>query len=125
MLYSSNTGDNEFIVTLYEKCNNIINPFFTWELTHIDTNTKYYVYMNDNSVTPYYYNSFTFSTNNNYKIGQYTYRVYEMATASNLNIGAAIGLVENGILTITGTFSEAPIISFTQSQNDIIKEFRN
>lgn len=124
MLYINNLGDNQLIVTLYEKCSNVTDPYFTWEIEHCDSKTKYQLFMSDNSSSPYYYNSFTFSNSGTYKNGQYTYKVYEMATASNLDISQAIGLVENGILEISGTYS-LNIKSFTQSNYRVVKSFQN
>ena len=124
MLYASYIGDNPLIVMLYGKCSNITNPYFTWELIHQDTNTRYYINMNDNSVAPTYYNSFTFSTNNNYKIGQYVFNVYEGNTSSVFDVTNA-NLVKSGILNITGTFSTFNVVSFTQSESLTIAEFQN
>jgi len=124
MLYASYTGDNELVVMLYGKCSNITNPYFTWELINQDTNQKYYLNMNDHSPAPYYYNAFTFSTNSSYRVGQYVFNIYEGNTSSVFDVTNA-NLVKNGILNITGTYSTSNVKSFTQSNSNVIKAFKN
>lgn len=113
MLYVSYTQSTSVCVTLYEKCSNVTNPYFTWVLTDKDRNDKYYLYMDDNSNSPFYYNTFTFS--GGLTASQYKYEVYEMASANDLDINNAIRLVENGLLNVIGTYSV--IQSYTESNN--------
>lgn len=131
MLYLSWTGSTAVTVTLYEKCQNQINPYFTWRFIDKDSNDKYVFTADDFSYAPYYWNSFTISIATpsaatagviNIPAGQYKYEVYEMATQYDLNIDNAIGLVENGLVTINATYSE--IQSYTASSS-ITNVYRN
>ena len=106
------TGDNTVVVTLYEKSQNLFNPQYTWQIVNKTTKDTTYFYAVDNSVAPYYWNSFTISVASqsgltagiiNNPAGEYEYTVYEMPDAYNLNIASASGIVEVGILKIAGT----------------------
>lgn len=124
MIYLNQTNNNEVIVTLYEGCTNIVNPYFTFELT--DTNTKDVIVFTaeDHSNDTWYYNAFTVSvvaisgTTSPYGLtsgviyanqGTYNYKVYEMATPYDLNTQNAIGVAEVGTLIINGTYSQYAI----------------
>lgn len=124
MIYLSYTGSSVATVTLYEKCQNQINPYFTWKFIDKDSNDEYIFTADDFSTAPYYWNSFTISiatpsapTAGVIYItgGQYKYEVYEMANQYDLNLSNAIGLVENGLVTINITYSE--IQSYTASSS--------
>ena len=121
MIYLNQINNNELIVTLYECCTNVVNPYFTFELT--DTNTKDIILFtaDDHSNNAWYYNSFTVSVQNisgtatPYGLtsgviyanqGTYNYKVYEMANAYDLNTENAIGVAEVGTLIINGTYSQ-------------------
>lgn len=123
MLYIDYGVTSSVTVTLYEKCQNITNPFFTWVVDGGDNRERYIFTADDYSSVPWYYNQFTFS----YALlpapaGQYVYTVYEMATAS-LNIDEAIREVETGILNIVGTSSAT--VAFTQSNTNTVVVFKN
>lgn len=120
MLYLNSNTASVVTTTLYENCSNVINPFFTWKLTNQESKQNFLFYADTFSDVPYYYNQFTISvvnipTNQNAtgsttgiiyaNRGVYNYEVYEMATASDLNLSNAIGLVEWGLLTINATSS--------------------
>lgn len=119
MLYLNSNTASVVTTTLYEKCKNIINPYFTWKLTNLESNQSLIVYADTFSDVQYYYNQFTFSVvnipSNQYATGSnngiiyanegvYKYEVFEMATAST-DITSSLGLVECGLLTINGTYS--------------------
>jgi hypothetical protein len=105
----------EITVTLYEKCSNITNPYFTWMIQNKTTQQQTIFYADDHSNSPYYYNSFTFSISStqsgltagiiNVPGGQYNYFVYEMQNPYDLNLNNAINLVELGIMQIVPTYS--------------------
>jgi hypothetical protein len=108
------TGTNSIVVTLYEKCLNITNPYFTWQIVNKTTKDVTYFYQDDHSTAPWYYNSFTFSIATqsgltagilNNPVGEYTYTVWEMNEPYNLNIASASNPnpIETGILKIVGT----------------------
>ena len=131
MLYLSYTGSTAVTVTLYDKCVNVFNPFFTWRLIDKDSNDEYVFTADDFSYAPYYWNSFTISIATpvgltsgiiDIPASQYKYEIYEMADQYDLNLDNAIGLVENGLLTVNGTYS--PIQSYTASSN-VTEVYRN
>ena len=123
------TGTNSVVVTLYEKCINITNPYFLWEIENKTTKEVTYFYQNDSSDAPWYYNSFTISVATasgltagiiNNPAGEYTYNVYEMSEPYNLNVASASNPnpVETGILKIVGTASGiGGLNTFTYSGN--------
>ena len=124
MLYLNYTGDTEVTVTLYEKCSNQVDPYFLWRFINKDTNDEILFTTEDHSTAPYYYNSFTISVATYSGLtagiiqvpdgtGQYKYEIYEMANQYDLDPLNAIGLVENGLVTINVTYSN--IQSYTQS----------
>jgi hypothetical protein len=123
------TGTNSVIVTLYEKCINITNPYFLWEIENKTTKEITFFYQNDSSDAPWYYNSFTISIATssgltagiiNNTAGEYTYRIWEMNEPYNLNVGSASNPnpVETGILKIVATQSGiVGLQTFTYSGN--------
>jgi hypothetical protein len=130
MLYLNNTGDSRVVVTLYENCSNITNPYFTWKLVNKDTLAQKIFYQNDFSPMPYYFNYFTISIATpegltagviDIPSGQYQYYVYEMSTPYDLNLANAVGLVENGILNVDAVFSTQSV--FTASNLNTITTF--
>lgn len=133
MIYLNQEGATEVITTLYEKCQNRINPYFTWKMVDKDSNAETIFYADDFSYAPYYWNAFTISVSPTYSsathgvinvpASTFTYYVYEMANPYDLNLNNAIGQVETGIITINATYS--PPIAFTASNNDTTIVYRN
>lgn len=131
MLHLSPTQSNEVIVTLYEKCDNITNPYFTWKIIDRNGYNQYIFTTDDNSVEPYYYNSFTVSVGIgsatagyfNGGVGEYHYYIYEKSTQYDLSLSPTDNLVEEGILYVSGTDSTPT--SFTQSDSDTVYYFNN
>jgi hypothetical protein len=126
-----NSGTNSIVATLYERCSNIINPYFTWRLIDKDSDATYIFYADDTSRAPYYWNSFTVSVAVgsatagfvNIPPSTYSYEVYEMTNPYDLNLNNSLGIVENGIITYNATFSRPK--SFTQSNDDVTIVYRN
>jgi hypothetical protein len=120
------------VLTLSEKVSNPINPYYTWTLSNRDTLVTTTISPDNFSTSPYY-DSFTLSIGTavsltssvvmNLTAGEYHYSVYEMATEYDLNIQNAIGLVETGLLMITGT--STPFVSFTASEGFTFTAFDN
>ena len=129
-LHLSSTQSNAVIVTLYEKCNNIVNPYFTWKLNQRSSNQEYFLTANDFSQDSEYYNMFTFSVGPgsatagyfNGGPGEYHYYVYEKSLPYQLTVSDSDNLVEQGMLYVIGTSST--INSFTQSDNETVSYFR-
>jgi hypothetical protein len=130
MLYLSNSGPTRVVVTLYENCSNITNPYFTWKLVNKDTLAETIFTQLDFSSVPYYFNYFTISVATysgltagiiDVPAGQYQYYVYEMANPYDLDLQNAVGLVENGILNVGAIFSTQSI--FTASNTNTIPTF--
>ncbi len=127
MIYLDINTPKTCVFTLYSKCINITNPYFTFTIKNKETSIGYTFSQLDYSFAPYYWNAFTFSISNtqsgltsgiiNAPNGMYDYKVYEMPTPYNLNIASASGIVDNGILTIIGTFSTFNINSFVPTIN--------
>ncbi len=112
------TGTNSVIFTLYEKSNNIVNPYFVFKITDSDRrygatgNTIHIFTADDNSVAPFNYNSYTFSVIAGATYGatagvipalkgEYKYEVWETGQY-DLNLNNAIKIVEKGIMIING-----------------------
>jgi hypothetical protein len=120
------------VLTLSEKVSNPINPYYTWTLSNRDTLVTTIISPDNFSTSPYY-DSFTLSIGTavsltssvvmNLTAGEYHYSVYEMTTEYDLNIQNAIGLVETGLLMITGT--STPFVSFTASEGFTFTAFDN
>ena len=55
--------------------------------------------------------------------GEYHYSVYEMTTPYDLDIQNSLGLVETGLLMVTGT--STPFVSFTASEGLTFTAFDN
>lgn len=118
-------GANKAVFTLYEKCQNIVNPYFTFRITEKDSNSEViFTPLEDNSNAPWYWNSFTISvvsgspglTSGQINIPlltQWEYEVFEMSTPYDLNLNNAIRKVETGLMTVGGTYSG--IQAYTQS----------
>jgi len=120
MIYLNQSNNNTVTVSLYGLCQNVINPFFTWQITDKATNNTVVFCADDNSNSAYYYNQFTISvvsiapTATPYgstagiiytNAGAYDYVVYEMANQYDTNINDAVGIIDTGILQINGTYS--------------------
>lgn len=127
-MLSIDTGDTKKItVTLYEKCNNTVDPYFTWVIKNKDTFEETIFYMDDFSTYPYYFNYFTLSVATysgltagviNVPIGEYEYNVYEKSVPYSLTYSLSDNLVENGIFYVCG--SASPYIPELNGTNNII-----
>jgi len=123
-----NSGTNSVTTTLFEKSTSA-NPFYTWQLTRKGTFEDVIFYQQDSSPIPYYYNTFTISITTGTvgltqgiikaNSGEWTYIVYEMPTAYNLNIASASGIVETGICIINGTYTPNKEYTGTDDANII------
>jgi hypothetical protein len=109
-----NPGTNSITLTLYEKSVQT-QPYYTFQLIRKGSFDEVVFYQDDNSYAPFYWNSFTVSVGTFsgltqgqivVNFGEYTYNVYEMPTPYNLSYTQSIGLVETGILIITGTSTD-------------------
>jgi hypothetical protein len=90
-----------------------VNPYFLWQLTDKDSHQVTLFTANDFSNAPYYYSTFTVSNTGisataggvSLMGGQFEYIVYEMTQPYNLIVGSAVGIVRQGLLTISPTSS--------------------
>ncbi|RZL03524.1 MAG: hypothetical protein EOO89_28400, partial [Pedobacter sp.] len=110
MLNLYQNQSNDVVVTLYEKCSNLTNPYFTWVISNKQSKTDTVFTANDVSNVPYYYSEFTIQVVGitqssgltagiiNCPVGQYNYSIYEMSSPYDLDITNSINLVETGIL---------------------------
>jgi hypothetical protein len=119
------------VLTLSEKTSNV-NPYYTWVLSNRDSLNQTIISPDNFSASPYY-DSFTLSIGTavsltasvvmNIPAGEYHYSVYEMNTQYDLNINNSIGVVETGLLMITGT--STPFVSFTASEGFTFLTYEN
>ena len=126
------TGTSSVIVTLFEKCKNTINPYFTWEIIRKGSFDTIVFYQNDISTSPYYYNQFELIVGTNslgltagiipITSGEWNYTIYEMANPYNLATASAVGIVETGLLINGATFSNLPI--YTGESNNVIPVYK-
>lgn len=112
MIYLT-TGTNSVTITPYEKSTQI-QPYYTWQLTRKGTFDEVVFYQDDSSYAPWIWSSFTISVGTISGLtqgrivanpGEWTYNVWEMTTPYNLSYTQSIGLVESGILIISGTYA--------------------
>jgi len=133
MLIISATGSTNVYVTLYENCQNIYNPYFTWVINRKGSNDTVYFTNDDLSYAPYYWNEFqiTPATNSNYGLtqgiiplipGEYVYNIWETTDQYDLNLTTGVGIVETGILIYDGIPSVTP--DFTLNNNQVIPVFK-
>jgi len=108
-----NPGTNSITLTLYEKSVQI-QPYYTFQIIRKGSFDEVIFYQDDISYAPWYWNQFNISLGTVSGLtqgqivasfGEYTYNVYEMPTPYNLGYTQSIGLVETGILIITGTYT--------------------
>ena len=116
-----------------KKCQNQINPYFTWKLIDKDSKAVTIFTADDFSYAPYYWNAFTISVSTtqsgltqgiiNVPASTFTYEVYEMANPYDLNLNNSLGMIENGIVTINATYT--PPQAFTMSNQNTTIVWRN
>lgn len=132
MLYLNPDNSNLLVVTLYEKSNNLVNPYFTWKLTNKTTYEETIFYQDDSSTVPYYFNSFTVSVSSaesltagviDVNYGEYEYEIYEKSSPYQLTISTNDNLVESGLLIVLTNSQE--IAGYTGSDTDTIKAYTN
>lgn len=110
-----NYGDNRVVLTLYEKSTQL-NPFYTFKMVRKGTFEEIVFTSENNSPVKWYWDSFTISVvdNNNVGLtagkvnmysGEWNYTVYEMANNNDLDLNNALGVVEQGLVVVTGTYS--------------------
>jgi hypothetical protein len=126
-----NPGTNSITLTLYEKSVQT-QPYYTFQLIRKGSFDEVVFYQDDTSFAPWYWNEFsvylgTFSGLTQGQIvasfGEYTYNVYEMTTPYNLSYTQSVGLVETGILIITGTYT--PDTEYSGNDDATIVYYRN
>lgn len=114
MLTMSNTGTSLVTTTLYEKCQNTVNPYFTWNVFQKSGQKDIIFYQNDISSNPFYYNQFELTVGTLSALngvipviqGEWIYNIYEMISPYDLDLNHAQGIVETGLLIVAGTYSQ-------------------
>jgi len=126
-----NPGTNSITLTLYEKSVQT-QPYYTFQLIRKGSFDEVIFYQDDTSYAPWYWNEFSISLGTVSGLtqgqivasfGEYTYNVYEMTTPYNLSYTQSVGLVETGILIITGTFT--PDTEYNGNDDSTIVYYRN
>jgi hypothetical protein len=130
MIYLNN-GVNTITVTPYEKSTQT-QPYYTWQLIRKGSFDEIVFYQDDSSYAPFYWSSFTVSVGTVSGLtqgeivasfGEYTYNIWEMTAPYNLSYTQSIGLVETGILIITGTYT--PDTEYSGNDDATIVYYRN
>jgi hypothetical protein len=111
MIYLTNGTTSVVTITPYEKTNQV-QPYYTWQIIRKGTFEEVVFFQTDSSYAPWYWSSFTISVGTISGLtqgqivanpGEWTYNIWEMTTPYNLSYTQSIGLVESGILIISGT----------------------
>lgn len=105
MLLCTKGTSNTWILTLTEKLT-LSSPYYLFELKSDVSNLAVYFIGTDISTHQQRYNQFTFvegTTATLNPTGQWTYKVYEQSSSSNLNPINSTSLLETGIVKVTGT----------------------
>lgn len=130
MIYLNN-GVNTITVTPYEKSTQT-QPYYTWQLIRKGSFDEVVFYQDDSSYAPWYWSSFTVSVGTVSGLtqgeivasfGEYTYNIWEMTAPYNLSYTQSVGLVETGILIITGTYT--PDTEYSGNDDATIVYYRN
>lgn len=131
MIVLSPTQSNKVVVTLKEK-STLLSPFYTWEIENQNSFDKIYICPDNFTLSPYYDaftisvgtpSTFTSSVTIDLVPGEYHYKVYETTNQYDLGLTSSVKEVEVGLLFVSGTFSLNDIISFTESNDDVIRVF--
>lgn len=126
-----NPGTNSITLTLYEKSTQT-QPYYTFQLIRKGSFDEIVFTQDDNSYAPFYWSSFTVSVGTISGLtqgeivaspGEYTYNVYEMTQPYNLSYTQSVGLVETGILIITGTYT--PDSEYSGNDDSTIIYYKN
>jgi hypothetical protein len=120
---------NSVVVTLNSGTG---SNYYTWFLVNKDSQQEFTFTSDDVSTSPLYYNQFNIRVATqsgltagviNIPYGEYTYTIYNMPNAYNLNIASASSVAEVGLLRYGGTQSynrpEATIQNFNIATQSI------
>lgn len=120
MLHIGSTGSTNWVVTLYENCKNLVNPYFTWNIVRKGSFDSIIFTSTDISTSPWYWNEFNITVATSsigltngvipIKEGEWIYEIHEMENQYDLNINNSVGIVETGIIVCGLTFSQPEII---------------
>lgn len=128
MMLLAKGQNNVVALTLTEKCT-LANPVFLFEFKSKTTNTLAYCIAPDTSAYTRRYNLFTITEtttpdNLNAEIelleGEYSYKVYEQTSSTNLDPNLSTGMVESGIAKVTGT--AGTVVEYDPSQTIAVYE---
>lgn len=130
MIYLNN-GTNSVTLTLHEKSKQT-QPYYTFQIIRKGSFDEVIFYQDDSSYAPFYWSSFTISVGTISGLtqgqivanpGEWTYNVWEMTTPYNLSYTQSVGLVETGILIISGT--STPDTEYTGNDDSQIVYYKN
>ncbi len=105
MLIINKGTTNQLIMTLTEK-QTLTSPYFLFEFKSDVSMVAVYFLMADISIHTNRYNEFTFiegTTKTLSPTGQWTYRVWEQSSSTNLAPSLATTLLETGQIRVVGT----------------------
>lgn len=121
MLHLTKGNIDTLVVTLTEKCT-LPAPNYLWVCTSRNTNEVVkFILLGANDLTnaSLRYNKFQVTTNTIFGTatnGEYSYIVYEQASANNLDPSLATGIVEKGQLTLNDS-SQYAFNTYTKVNN--------
>jgi hypothetical protein len=115
MLSINFTGTSSVCIYLYDKCQNQINPYFTWQLVRSGSFDNIIFTATDISSDPNIYSRFVLTVGVGdltqgvipVQSGQYTYTIYEMVAPGDLNLNNNIGVIDIGTFNVL----QNPIVS--------------
>lgn len=126
MITISPTGSTSIVIPdLYGQAQNLVNPYFTWEIRSKQGNDVIVFYQTDISPDPYYWNQFVLTVatssvdlfNGIIPVfsGEWIYKIYEMEAPDDLDLTHALDIVKDGLLIVSGTYSSLPVYIETGS----------
>lgn len=105
MIIINKGATTQLIMTLTENIT-LSNPFFLFEFRSDVSMSKVFFILPNVSLHTDRYDEFTFiegTTATLNPTGQWSYRVFEQASSTNLNVDLAGNLLENGQIRVVGT----------------------
>lgn len=132
MIILNEYGTTPAVVTLYEKSQNNVNPYFTWTLIRKGSFDTIIFYQDDTSTSPINYNRFNITVATSsigltaglipLVSGEWNYSIYEQTAPYILSTASAVQLVESGLLIVGATFSD--VKTYDPNSNQEVKVYR-
>ncbi len=105
---------NKKVFTLSEKTT-LLNVFYLFEITCTQDLSKFYFIGSDLSTNKIRYNEFLLDVSLFVLNGSYTYKIYEQASNTNLDVLLTGALIENGRIKVIGETNNISVFESTQT----------